>query len=222
MKSLALNRIYVIIGMFVASLFLSSCFEFTETITLNKNGSGHYKYHLDAREFHESMMSVVASASQDSSESKVNLMQSFDSTNRSQLHLLSTLNGISKITCDTSNKAVYIIEFDFINIAALNEAIKTCFNIKTSGNIYSFKKKNLSRNTEAVCAKIDFNDEETINEETAAYFQSAKYNMVINLPKKVKSDGNDSAFFKGKQVVFSSSVEHLYNKSNKLSLQIKY
>lgn len=204
------------------TLLLTGCFDFSETITLKKDGSGHYTYKLDATEFYNSMLAMAQSADTTLSGDNPQLMRGFDSSNRAHLEKLALIKGLTNLKADTSVPNIYIIDFDFTSVAVINEAIRTCFNDRIKGDIYTFKKKNLTRSGQSASSTVDFENEEVFSEETASYFGSGRYNLNIFLPKKCKSSGNTGATISKNQVSFSSNLDSLYNKNSSLAYSLKY
>lgn len=189
----------------VLTISFSSCFNFTEEITLKKNGSGSFKRTIDMSE----MMSMLATFMPDSLKETMDLGKNLD-VNEMKSKFIG-MNGISNVQSFSDKAGIVEVSFDFKNIDALNKAIATgggsdMAALGETSDKYTFKKHCISRKStlsgEGSSELGGFNIEE--NKEMLEMFNPPTYKLVYHLPanaKRVKAREKDAKVSKDGQTV---------------------
>ena len=203
-------------------VLFSSCFDITEELTLNKDGSGFFKVTIDALKVKAQLQSLS------SFDSTGNLVQkqkfSLDSSFELIIKSYSTISGVSNLTLDTSVPYLYKISMNFSTINALNTAL-SLGKKNDSQNLYMWKKGELSRGTLPLFVNSmgdgnSYNDLENIKD----FINGIKYTTITNLPNKIKKNSNDNAIISSNKTIVTLGLDlyELLNKTSFLTNYIKY
>lgn len=209
----------------IVTLSMSSCIDFLEQISFQKDGSGEYSMRVDATKFMEEM---EAFASMDTTgEMMPNMKKMLDSTFRASSENVKSVKGIKNLKFDASTPNIFITTYSFENIDALNEAMK---NGESDQKQFEFTKKKLLRTSafksldlEGILGKGE--DEEGQQAEMMKQmFADMKMTTVYTLPSKVKSVSNKAAVISDdkKTVTFESTFKELLDKTTDKNLEINY
>lgn len=145
----------------VIVLSLTSCFDITEELNVNNDGSGKYNLTIDM----SGMMDMIDMMGEADSASES--MDELETEYNKQAELLRAIEGITNVSSDFSKKGVYKIGYNFSSIDALNKALNTTAESKEgkeSKITYSFNGKTFERST-ILNQKLD-KDEDEAEEET--------------------------------------------------------
>lgn len=200
--------------------FLSSCFDFTEEITINEDGSGKYETIMDAKKFAEQMQSLAAFNT--NNETEPQLKNSLDSSFDETIKKYNSVRGVTNVVADTSEPNIYKLSMNFSNVDALNQAIYLSNNDEGMKNLYSFQKGQLTRKDN----KLNFGDveDESELEMMKEMMKDNKYTIIINVPGKIKSLSNKDAKISDdkKSVRLVCSLTDLIDKYAGLGLDVRY
>ena len=168
--------------------FFSSCFNFTEEITLKKNGSGMFKRTIDMSE----MMGMLATFMPDSLKGSMDLSKELNMDDMKSKFI--GMNGISNVKSSFDKAGIIELSFDFKNVDALNKAIATdsgstdmAAQFGQTSDKYVLKKHCISRKSMLGSDMKElggFNLEE--NKEMLEMFNPPSYKLVYHLPSKAK------------------------------------
>lgn len=207
-----------------ASVFtMTACFDITEEITVNKNGSGTYTSITDASKLSEQLQMLAA---MDTTGQLIPKMKfSLDSTFNENFKQYATLKGVSKIKVDTSTAYVYKVTLDFEDINALNAVINVDKKEAAQKNLYSWSKGKLTRKDSGIggMGEMDMEDESQ-KEMAKSMLKDMKYNIIYHFPKKVSGMTNKDAKLSDdkKTVKLECSLLDIMDKKVSLSNEVKY
>lgn len=209
--------ISTICGLLLICVF-SSCIDLYETIVFFKDGSGHAQQKMDMSGMKEMIKSVSSSELQTNEASGKSIVTSWER--------LKKINGISnvKIVQDTANE-IYIVDFDFTNGTALNEALNIESKSTSVKALYKADKSTIERNE---YDSFGGATQESENEETAAMMESflkeMKYHLSITVPGKIKSVSNKEAVISSNKETLTlvANFEDLVKKKNSLKMDVRY
>ncbi len=195
---------------FVA-LFLTSCFDLKEEVTINKDGSGSFIQTIDLG--NNPMMQMALNMESDSSQNEEKRMNKMDSTLAQTKEKLSKVKGISNIKTASSTEGLkYTVMYDFANVDALNAALNAAKE-KKEGEVqlmqkqYSFKKGEFTRINAFSMGndKMDLStimggkedgkeqtegEKEQMKQMMTMFFNGANYTYIVHVPNQVKSYSN--------------------------------
>lgn len=203
-------------------LTVSSCFEITEEVTVNKNGSGNYISTIDASKLSEQMQMLAAFDTTGEMVPKVKY--SLDSTFAETFKKYAKVKGISNVNVDTSMPYIYKVSMDFKDMDVLNEAI----NIDKKGadrqNLYAWKKGQVSRKDFALNLDDMKMEDDSQKEMAKSMLDGMKYTIIFNLPGKVKNMVNKEAKISDnkKTVTLTCSLLDVMDKNVSLGNEVTY
>ena len=202
-------------------VFFSSCFDITEEITVQKNGSGLYVNRIDAKKFAEQMQ--LFAAFDTTGEMIPKLKYSLDSSFSASWETYRNVKGISNLKIDTSDAYVYILSMDFDNITALNSALGLNKSANEQ-NLYSWEKGKLSRKDVPLNLGDMKTEDESQMEMIKGYLSDMKYTIVYNLPGKVKDVSNKDSKTSDdkKKVTLECNLLDVIDGKVKLSNEVTY
>jgi hypothetical protein len=206
----------------VTLISMSACFDITEEVTLNKDGSGKYTSVIDASKLSEQMQMLAAFDT--TGEMVPKLKYSLDSTFSETFKKYSEVKGISNVKVDTSKPYVYKVSMDFKNVEALNEVINSDKKNEETKNLYAWKKGQLSRKDFALNLDEMKMEDESQKEMAKSMLEGMKYTIVFNLPSKAKNVSNSSAKLSDdkKTVTLACSLLDVMDKKAKLGNEVTY
>lgn len=201
---------------------MSACFEITEEVTVNKDGSGKYTSIIDATKLSEQMQMLAAFDS--TGEMVPKLKYSLDSTFAETFKKYETVKGISKVVMDSSKPYVYKVTMDFTNVNALNEAVNLDKKDESMKNLYSWKKGQLIRKDFALNLDDMKMEDESQKEMAKSMLDGMKYTIIMNMPGKIKSISNKEAKISDdkKTVTLACSLLDVMDKKVNLGNEVSY
>ncbi len=161
MKSLFkrfLQGVLLVIG----SFFFSGCFTIEEEVTVKKDGSGSYRFTIDASEFKAFIDAIQSLSQQENGENEDEASEeqedekgeaSFEQISNEMSavkKLIGRINGISNVSeINDTSSLVFGYAFDFSNVAALNKALYVIhqdkYEVKLGGEVFRLKGNNFER-----------------------------------------------------------------------------
>lgn len=209
-------------------LFLTSCFNIVEEVSLEKDGSGHLQTTINMNE----MMSMLSNLLPDSLKKEIDL----DKITAGNTDKYKNIKGISNVKIQNDDAYVYKFGFDFEDVDALNRMLDMNQSINnplnsTIGTQYKIKKKKFYRSTFYNQEKDSpFSKEGIDMEQIKSLFkviQAPTYKLVYNFPKRVKKvkvkDEKVNWSKEGKTVTLEYNLLDFLEKNGKvIEHQIKY
>jgi hypothetical protein len=209
--------------LFAASVFtMTACFDITEDITINKDGSGTYVSTTDASKLTEQLSMLAAMDT--TGEMMPKLKYSLDSSFSANFGQYAAMSGVSKVKIDTSKEFVYKVTLDFNNIATLNAVINVDKKEDSQKNLYAWSKGKLTRKESGIgMGEMGMEDEQQ-KEMAKSMLKDMKYKIVYHLPKKVKGITNKQATLSSdkKTVTLECSLLDIMDKKLSLGNEVKY
>jgi hypothetical protein len=207
-----------------ASVFtMTACFDITEDITVNKDGSGTYVSITDASKLSEQLQMFAAMDT--TGELIPKMKYTLDSAFAANFKQYAEIKGISKINVDTSKEYVYKVTLDFANIDALNAVMNVDKKEDSQKNLYAWSKGKLTRKDSGIggMGEMDMEDEQQ-KEMAKSMLKDMKYIIIYRLPKKVSSISNKEAkILDGKKTVkLECSLLDVMDKKVKLSNEVQF
>jgi hypothetical protein len=206
-----------------ASVFtMTACFDITEDITINKDGSGTYVSTTDASKLSEQLGMLAAMDT--TGELIPKLKYSLDSSFSANFSQYAAIKGVSKVKVDTSKAYIYKVTLDFINIDALNGVINVDKKDAAQKNLYSWVKGKLTRKDSGVgMGEMGMEDEQQ-KEMAKSLLKDMKYTIIYHLPKKVSGMTNKEAKLSDdkKTVTLQCSILDIMDKKLTLGNEVKY
>ncbi len=202
---------------------MTACFDITEDISINKDGSGTYVSITDASKISEQLGMLAAMDT--TGELIPKLKFSLDSSFGANFGKYSNLKGISKIKVDTSKEFVYKVTLDFANIDALNSVINIDKKDDAQKNLYTWSKGKLTRKESGIGGMAEMGMEDEQQKEMAkSVLKDMKYKVIYRLPKKVSSLSNKEAKLSEdkKTVTLECSLLDIIDKKLSLGNEVKY
>lgn len=210
---------------------LYGCFEITEEITINKNGSGKARFSISA-EWLTSFLDKM-DEKKDSTGASSSVKEIIDKPSSMELKL-KEIEGVKNTfaSLDKENSSIGI-GFEFTSINALNHALSILsadstkpFKVK---EYYSSSRRKITRTNEYYQKEEnnkEVDNKEYFNKLVNSMMETASYKIVINLPsnaRRVKVDhpkaliGNS-----GKRIILEHKLLDLAQNKETLALNIKY
>ncbi|MBL7816911.1 MAG: hypothetical protein JNL70_17950 [Saprospiraceae bacterium] len=201
---------------------MSACFEITEEVTINKDGSGGYTSIIDASKLSEQMQMLAAFDT--TGEMIPKLKYSLDSTFAESFKKYSKVKGISKLVVDTSKTYIYKVSMIFKDIATLNEVLNIDKKDDSMKNLYSWKKGNLTRKDIALNLDELKMEDDSQKEMAKSFLEGMKYTIILNMPGKVKKMTNKEAKLSDdkKKITLECSLLDIIDKKAQLGNEISY
>ena len=203
-------------------LSVSSCFEITEEVTVNKNGSGNYISTIDASKLSEQMQMLAAFDT--TGEMVPKLKYSLDSTFSETFKKYAKIKGISNVNVDTSKPYIYKVSMDFKDMDVLNEVVNLDKKGADRQNLYAWKKGQLSRKDFALNLDDMKMEDDSQKEMAKSMLEGMKYTIIFNLPGKVKKSTNKEAIIgdNKKTVTLACSLLDVMDKKVSLGNEVNY
>jgi hypothetical protein len=214
-----INALLLAISVFT----MTACFDITEDITINKDGSGTYLSITDASKMSEQLGMLAAMDT--TGELIPKLKYSLDSSFSANFNKYAALKGISKIKVDTSTAYIYKVTLDFANIDALNSVINVDKKDDAQKNLYGWAKGKLTRKDSGIGGMAEMGMEDEQQKEMAkTMLKDMKYTIIYRLPKKVSSISNKEAKLSNdkKTVTLACSLLDVMDKKVSLGNEVKY
>jgi hypothetical protein len=207
-----------------ASVFtMTACFDITEEVTVNKDGSGTYVSITDASKLSEQMQMLAA---MDTTGELVPKMKfTLDSSFNENFKQYAGLKGITNMKIDTSKGFVYKVTLDFEDINALNAVMNVDKKEATQKNLYAWSKGKLSRKDSGIGGMAEMGMEDDEQKEMAkSMLKDMTYTIIYHLPKKVSGMTNKEAKLSSdkKTVTLECSLLDVMDKNKSLSNEVKY
>ncbi len=201
---------------------MSACFDITEEVTVNKDGSGKYVSTIDASKLSEQMKMLAAFDT--TGEMIPKLKYSLDSTFAETYKKYGTIKGISNVKIDTAKDYIYKVSMDFKDVDALNEVINSDKKTEETKNIYAWKKGIFSRKDFALNLDDMKMEDESQKEMAKSMLEGMKYTIIFNLPSKAKNVSNKEAKLSDdkKTVTLACSLLDVMDKKAKLGNEVTY
>jgi hypothetical protein len=209
--------------LFAASIFaMTACFDITEDVTLNKNGSGTYVNTTNASKLSEQLGMLAAMDT--SGELIPKMKHTLDSTFAATFGKYAAIKGISNVKVDTSKEYVYKVSVDFANMDALNAVINVDKKDDSQKNLYAWTKGKLTRKESGVgMGEMGMEDEQQ-KELAKSMLKDMTYKIIFRFPKKVSNFSNKEAKLSDdkKTVTLESNLLDIMDKKKSLSNEVKY
>lgn len=201
---------------------MSACFEITEEVTVNKDGSGKYTSIMDATKLSEQMQMLAAFDTTGEMVSKLKF--SLDSTFEESFKKYVGVKGISKVIADTSKPYIYKVTMDFADVNALNTAVNLDKKDEGMKNLYSWKKGQLSRKDFALNLDDIKMEDESQKEMAKSMLEGMKYTIILNFPGAVKGMTNKEAKLSAdkKTVTLACNLLDVMDKKVNLGNEVSY
>lgn len=220
---------------------LAGCFDITEEIFLQKNGSGKYLSTIDLRQMKDMVNMLKAFAPDSAKQDSGGELGGLDSL-QSMWKELETVPGITEIKREKKEEWVYLISFRFANLKALNEAMtkrRKAEDQPLAGDFYSFSPGSFSCNDTSLAGMNDMmkgmgpgaKPDSTQSDSTVmalnmmkSFMGEMKYTCIYHLPGKVSSFTNKKAKLSedGKTVTLALNLTDDADSVKTLVNQIKY
>ena len=203
-------------------LTMSACFEITEEVTVNKDGSGKYTSTIDATKLSEQMQMLAAFDA--TGEMIPKLKYSIDSTFAESFSKYDKVKGVTKVVVDTSKPFVYKVTLNYANTNVLNEVLNLDKKSEEMKNLYAWKKGQLSRKDFALNLDEMKMEDESQKEMAKSMLDGMKYTIIFNLPGKVKNVSNKEAKISDdkKTVTLACSLLDVMDKKVNLGNVVNY
>lgn len=192
------KTIISLVSVVIMSLFLQSCFEIKEIITINKDGSGTFTMSIDMSEVKAMVENFSGGNGGDTGSPLAEMEKEYEETHVK----LEVIEGISNITFVTENDG-YVIStgFDFANIDALNRGMNVVYEDEnedgTQTEYYILKKKNFERTLshnllEQLKGEIGDGGMGVQGMDLATVFSDVAYVNIVTFPgRKIKKTSSD-------------------------------
>ena len=200
---------------------LAGCFDITEDVTINKDGSGKYANTIDATKLAEQMKMFAAFDS--TGEMIPKLKYSLDSSFASTWDAYKSIKDITNIKIDTSKEYVYTVALDFKNIAALNAALSKDKSANQQ-NMYTWEKGKISRQDMPLNLSDLKTEDEQQKEMMKGFLKDMTYKIIFHLPNSVKKVSNKSATISQdkKTVTLEANLLDVTEDKVKLGTEVTY
>lgn len=217
-----MKKLFNFLLLLTTVLTISSCFEITEEVTVNKNGSGNYISTIDASKLSEQMQMLAAFDT--TGEMVPKLKYSLDSTFAETFKKYAKIKGISNVHVDTSKPYIYKVSMDFQDMDVLNEAVNLDKKGADRQNLYAWKKGHLSRKDFALNLDDMKMEDDSQKEMAKSMLDGMKYTIIFNLPGKVKKMTNKEAKIGDdkKTVTLECSLLDVMDKKVSLGNEVNY
>jgi hypothetical protein len=209
--------------LFAASIFtMTACFDITEDITINKDGSGTYISTTDASKLTEQLSMLAAMDTTGALMPK--LKYSLDSSFSANFGQYASIKGVSNVKIDTSKEFTYKVTLDFKNIETLNAVINVDKKEEGQKNLYAWSKGKLTRKDSGAGMGDMAMEDEQQKEMAKSMLKDMKYKIIYRLPKKVSGMTNKTATLSSdkKTVTLECSLLDIMDKKLSLGNEVKY
>ena len=209
--------------LFVGMMFsMTACFDITEDVTVNKDGSGVFTSIMDATKLSEQL---AVYASFDTTGQMIPKMKySLDSTFAQNFKKYRQIKGISNVKVDTSKEYVYKVTVDFKDFTALNDVINVDKKDSKDKNIYAWEKGKVSRKDIASGLDGLGMEDESQKEMLKQILKDMKYKIIFRVPQAVKNMTNKVATLSSdkKTVTLQCNLLDVMEAKTKLGNEVKY
>ncbi len=210
--------------LFAASVFtMTACFDITEDVTVNKDGSGTYVSTTDATKLSEQLSMLAAMDTTGMLIPK--LKYSLDSSFSANFAKYATIKGISNMKVDTSKAYLYKVTLNFANVDALNGVINVDKKDDAQKNLYAWAKGKLTRKDSGIGGMGEMGMEDEQQKEMAkSMLKDMKYTIIYRFPSKVSGMTNKEAKLSAdkKTVTLECSLLDVVDKKLSLGNEVKY
>jgi hypothetical protein len=210
--------------LFAASVFtMTACFDITEDITINKDGSGVYFCTTDASKLSEQLGMLAAMDTTGQLIPK--LKYSLDSSFSANFKKYASIKGVSNIKVDTSTAYVYKVTLNFADVNALNAVNNVDKKEDSQKNLFSWSKGTFARKESGIGAAGDMGMEDEQQKDMAkSVLKDMKYTIIFRLPSKVSGMTNKEAKLSTdkKTVTIEGSLLDVMDKKMSLGNEVKY
>lgn len=210
--------------LFAASVFtMTACFDITEDITVNKDGSGIYVSTTDASKLSEQLSMLAAMDTTGQMIPK--LKYSLDSSFTANFTQYAKIKGVSNVKIDTSKEYLYKVTLNFADVDALNGVINVDKKDAAQKNLYAWTKGKLTRKDSGIGGMGEMGMEDEQQKEMAkSMLKDMKYTIVYHLPSKVSGVTNKEAKLSAdkKTVTLECSLLDVVDKKVSLGNEVKY
>jgi hypothetical protein len=215
---------FINVLLFAASVFtMTACFDITEDITINKDGSGIYYCTTDASKLSEQLEMLAAMDTTGQLIPK--LKYSLDSSFGANFKKYASIKGVSNIKVDTSKAYVYKVTLNFADVNALNAVNNVDKKDDSQKNLFSWSKGKFARKESGIGAAGDMGMEDEQQKEMAkSVLKDMKYTVIFRLPSKVSSMTSKEAKLSAdkKTVTIEGSLLDVIEKKMSLGNEVKY
>ena len=201
---------------------VTSCFEITEEVSVNKDGSGNYISTINATKLSEQMQMLAAFDT--TGEMIPKLKYSLDSTFAETFKKYAKIKGISNVKVDTSEAYIYKVSMDYKDVKALNEVVNLDKKGVERQDLYDWKKGQLTRKDVALNLDDMKMEDESQKEMAKSMLDGMKYTIIFNLPGKVQKSMNKEAKISSnkKTVTLACNLLDVMDKKVSLGNEVKY
>jgi hypothetical protein len=216
-----MKKIFLMLLTTVSLLAMTGCFDITEEITVNKDGSGVYMSKIDATKMEEQLQLF---ASIDTTGQMIpKLKHDLDSSFASAWDTYKNVKGISNVKVDTSKPYIYIVTLNYANVDALNTALAKD---KAVGQqkLYSWEKGKIARQDIPLNMNDMKTDDESQKEMMKSFLKDMKYTIIFHLPNNIKDNSNKAAILSEdkKTVTLEANLLDITEDKVKLGTQVTY
>ncbi len=217
-----MKKLFYFLLLVTSVLTVSSCFEITEEVTVNKDGSGNYISTINATKLSEQMQMLAAFDT--TGEMVPKLKYSLDSTFSETFKKYAKIKGVANIKVDTSKPYIYKVSLDYKDVNVLNEVVNLDKKDAERQNLYAWKKGQLSRKDYALNLDDMQMEDESQKEMAKSMLEGMKYTVIFNLPGKVKNSINKEAVISSdkKKVTLECSLLDVMDKKVSLGNEVNY
>jgi hypothetical protein len=184
-----MNKLFLLVCSIVCLFSFVGCLDIAEELTMKNDGSGHYVSTIDAVKMSEQMAMVAAMDT--TGEMVPKMKYSMDSSFLATAKDAKKIEGITNYTLDTSKAWVYIISFDFKNVAALNKAVGAG-KASSQQDLYAWEKGKITRKDVPLSFGEMNMEDDSQKEMMKGFMKDMKYTVTFNVPSKVKETTNKS------------------------------
>ncbi|MCC5943571.1 MAG: hypothetical protein JJT94_01445 [Bernardetiaceae bacterium] len=236
-------RIFQIALCLILTIGLNSCIDIKEELVLQKDGSGSYRFVLDASQSAPMIQMILqegANAQQDNEEAVRSMVRNSYRAIEELAYDAEQVKGVKKAIAirDTANYT-FGISFDFDNIDVLNTALYLMFDEseRTGQNqqpAFAYDKKgNLERlhanHIIKMTQELSFEGNEAIDNNTSrdseidVFLKNAVYSFAFQTEGKIKNTSHKAFVEKNKNsVAFSIPILEVQKKMDYLTHKIKF
>jgi hypothetical protein len=235
-----MKKHFLIALLAILCLSLTSCIDFLEEITINKDGSGSYFMEINMEKAMEKLAAMMPQDKQAEMKEKGFLKEEDIREIDSLSQVLQEKIGVQNFQFKNEDLALHF-SFDFDNIHQAYEAMETMFNqeegapgpgLGTIGNsVMHLEQKGrkylFNRFTPAKVDSDDRGEEDTMENMEAMMgpmLEGGTYESIIHFPAKVKVSGNKQASLSKdkKTVIIRTDLKELFDNQNVADFKASY
>lgn len=216
---------------------LTSCFDISEEITLNKNDSGTYRFKLDMSQL-IAMGEALKEATDSTEEKAPDQADKLFEDSDGMLDGLKGVRGISGVTnLSDEDKGILEYQFDFKDVDALNQAFRAMSKKSKTPleqDVFEHKRGKLTRLpaegfiVDSILGNAQEQAEGEEEDEATAQmvmqmFSSGNYTLKIRVPRKVKAFDNERGEIRNKNEVYMQvALNEMMQHSEYLNYTLNY